>query len=99
MQAVFDKEKLEYRFRENSWNPNATEKGILAYKMLIQTGRPESQVDIQRVSFFLNGEKKASSLPFTCCRKYYTLPKDFLPVYYIAMLMLFILIPKIGVPV
>ncbi|KAJ8039814.1 Protein patched-like 1 [Holothuria leucospilota] len=48
MQAVFDKENLEYRFRENSWNPNATEKGILAYKMLIQTGRPESQVDIQR---------------------------------------------------
>lgn len=50
MQAAFDKDKAAYSIRENTWHQNATEKGVLAYKMLLQTGRPEDPIDLARVS-------------------------------------------------
>ncbi|XP_071837181.1 protein patched homolog 1-like isoform X2 [Apostichopus japonicus] len=48
MQAAFDKDKAAYSIRENTWHQNATEKGVLAYKMLLQTGRPEDPIDLAR---------------------------------------------------
>lgn len=53
MQEAFDLEKHRYSIKTDRWYPNATDKGVIAYKMILQTGIPESPADINRVSSFL----------------------------------------------
>ena len=50
MQEAFDTDKRRYSIKSDRWYPNATEKGVLAYKMILQTGIAESYVDVNRVS-------------------------------------------------
>lgn len=49
MQAAFDKDKSDNTIEVNTWHPNATEKGVLAYKMILQTGDPGNPIDLSRV--------------------------------------------------
>eukprot|EP00057_Strongylocentrotus_purpuratus_P022786 XP_011677260.1 PREDICTED: protein patched homolog 1 isoform X1 [Strongylocentrotus purpuratus] len=48
MQEAFDLEKHRYSIKTDRWYPNATDKGVIAYKMILQTGIPESPADINR---------------------------------------------------
>ncbi len=49
MQREFDKDKKGNAIIYNNWYNNASEKGVLAYKMLIQTGNPVQPTDYNRV--------------------------------------------------
>lgn len=51
MQSSFDKDKAGYCIQYNKWYPNATDKGVLAYKMLVQTGEAETPLNMHRVRF------------------------------------------------
>nr|WJJ61139.1 Patched [Patiria miniata] len=48
MQREFDRDKKGNAIILNNWYNNASEKGVLAYKMLIQTGIPERPIDFNR---------------------------------------------------
>ncbi|XP_033636690.1 protein patched homolog 1-like isoform X1 [Asterias rubens] len=48
MQREFDKDKKGNAIIFNNWYNNASEKGVLAYKMLIQTGNPVQPTDYNR---------------------------------------------------
>ncbi|XP_022105455.1 protein patched homolog 1-like isoform X2 [Acanthaster planci] len=48
MQREFDRDKKGNAIIRNNWYNNASEKGVLAYKMLIQTGIPERPIDFNR---------------------------------------------------
>ncbi|XP_072172750.1 protein patched homolog 1-like [Diadema setosum] len=48
MQEAFDADKRAYSIKTDRWYPNATDKGVIAYKMILQTGIPESPADTNR---------------------------------------------------
>ncbi|XP_069128023.1 protein patched homolog 1-like [Argopecten irradians] len=45
LQSVFDREYLEGRLYRDGWHSNASDSGILAYKLLIQTGDVDTPYD------------------------------------------------------
>lgn len=52
LQKAFDKHWKTGCINEEGWCANATEDGILAYKLLVQTGRIDNPVDKTLVIFF-----------------------------------------------
>lgn len=52
LQDAFDADWNSSYITQESWNGNASEEGILAYKLLIQTGRNDNPVDKSLVSIF-----------------------------------------------
>lgn len=65
MQKAFDKHWKTGCINEEGWCANATEDGILAYKLLVQTGRIDNPVDKTLVRYFL------SRSMFLICLKIY----------------------------
>ena len=54
MQKAFDADKAGYAIQYNLWYSNATDKGVLAYKMMVQSGEAEIPFDLQRVRLLSN---------------------------------------------
>ena len=46
LQGIFDDHAIEGRYKQEGWHENATAEGILAYKLMVQTGYVDYPVDV-----------------------------------------------------
>ncbi|KAJ8305822.1 hypothetical protein KUTeg_016367 [Tegillarca granosa] len=56
LQKAFDKDKSAGNLNQDGWNSNCSHDGILAYKLIIQTGDIDNPIDRQRSSDFVDLE-------------------------------------------
>ncbi|KAJ8316305.1 hypothetical protein KUTeg_006319 [Tegillarca granosa] len=52
LQKAFDKDKSAGNLNQDGWNSNCSHDGILAYKLIIQTGDIDNPIDRQRIKLF-----------------------------------------------